>query len=87
MNGLLEDFSRNKKAYDKQTVQEVDVTTSEYIAIFKAVNSNDQTNFNANSRGHFNIGARGTNQTRGRGRRSFVRQTGETDPYDMSIAL
>ena len=31
MNGLLEDFSRNKKAYDKQTVQEVDATTREYM--------------------------------------------------------
>ena len=31
MNGLLEDFSRNKKAYDKQTVQKCDVTTSKYM--------------------------------------------------------
>ena len=29
---------------------------------------------------------RGNGRGRGRGRRSFVRKTGESDPYDMSIA-
>ena len=29
---------------------------------------------------------RGNGRGRGRGRRAFVRQTGESDPYDMSIA-
>ena len=48
-------------------------------------NSNDQT-FNANSRVQFNVGTRGNFQPRGRGRRPFVRQTGEIDPYDMHIA-
>ena len=41
----------------------------------------------APSRGRFNIGSnRGSFQARGRGGRPFVRQTGENDPYDMSIA-
>ena len=30
--------------------------------------------------------ARGRGRSRGRGRRSFYRNTGENDPYDMSIA-
>lgn len=32
------------------------------------------------------MGIRGANPNRGRGRRPFVRQTGESDPYDMFIA-
>ena len=31
--------------------------------------------------------ARGRGRSRGRGRRSFYRNTGENDPYDMSFAL
>ena len=35
----------------------------------------------------FNVGSnRGRFQARGRGRRPSVTQTGENDPYDMSIA-
>ena len=33
-----------------------------------------------------NAATRGREGSRGRGRRTFVRQTGESDPYDMSIA-
>jgi len=33
-----------------------------------------------------NAATRGRGGSRGRGRRTFVRQTGESDPYDMSIA-
>ena len=41
----------------------------------------------APTRGRFNVGSsRGRFQARGRGGRPFVRQTGENDPYDMSIA-
>ena len=47
--------------------------------------SHDRTS-EADTRGVFTIGTRGSFQNRGRGRRPFVRHTGEQDPYDMSIA-
>ena len=47
--------------------------------------SQDQT-LEADTKGSFTIGTRGSFQNRGRGRRPFVRHTGEQDPYDMSIA-
>ena len=72
-----ENFSSRKEAYEIEAKQRLNITP---------VNSIDQTNFNTNSRGQFNIGAKGINQDRGRNRCPFVRQTGENDPSDMSIA-
>ena len=42
-----------------------------------------QKNMQVNSESNV---ARGRGRSRGRGRRSFYRNTGENDPYDMSIA-
>ena len=72
-----ENFSSRKESYEIEAKQRLNITP---------VNSIDQTNFNTNSRRQFNIGAKGINQDRGRNRRPFVRQTGENNPYDMSIA-
>ena len=41
---------------------------------------------NAQIPASYNDATRGREGSRGRGRRTFVRQTGESDPYDMSIA-
>ena len=41
---------------------------------------------NAPTPGPNNAIIRGRGRGRGRGRRSFFRQTGESDPYDLSIA-
>ena len=53
------------------------------VAPITLSNAHDQTS----SRGRFNVGTnRGRFQARGKGKRSIVRQTGENNPYDMSIA-
>ena len=63
--------------------ESVDIQKNAQAASITQVIANDQTSF----RGGFNVGSnRGSFQARGRGRRPFVRQTGENDPSNMSIA-
>ena len=50
------------------------------------VNINVQRGSRANPRGRFELGSGRHGQHRGRGGRPFARNTGENDPYDMSLA-
>ena len=63
-----------------------EIEENEQSSTIPTINSVDQANLSANSRGRFNIGARGNTQSGGRGRRPFVRHTGEIDPNDISVA-
>ena len=56
-----------------------------YVANVVAPSNQQSTALNTQYETEANV-ARGRERSRGRGRRSFYRNTGENDPYDMSIA-
>ena len=81
--GTTQDNVRNLSLVN---VEEVSGLTESGEVEELPVVSGTQPTSNTTARGRFNVGIRGANPSRGRGRRPFVRQTGESDPYDMFIA-
>ena len=81
--GTTHDNARNLSLVN---VEEVSGLTESGEVEELPVVSDTQPTSNTTARGRFYVGIRGANPSRGRGRRPFVRQTGESDPYDMFIA-
>ena len=70
-----------------ESIPNVSITSVNSTAAQNIQQSNAQPNMLTNAQAiSESYVARGRGRSRGRGRRSFYRNTGENDPYDMSIA-